>query len=86
MAPSTGGQCQWTRRGHARGSQPGAVPQGDGDLHTRIQSGTEQPGAETNHRPLAGGMDGTGGDGEKVKGITSMDFTGKVAEFCKFQK
>lgn len=50
------------------------------------QSGTEQPGAETNHRPLAGGMDGTGGDGEKVKGITSMDFTGKVAEFCKFQK
>ena len=53
---------------------------------TRIQSGTEQPGAETNHRPLAGGMDGTGGDGEKVKGITSMDFTGKVAEFCKFQK
>ena len=63
-----GGQRQRAGCGHARGGQPEAVPQGDGSLHTRIQPGAEQPDTAAHHRPLAGGMDGDGGDGEEVRG------------------
>ena len=62
-----GGQRQRAGCGHAREGQSEAVPQGDGSLHTRIQPGAEQPDTAAHHRPLAGGVDGTGGDGEEVR-------------------
>lgn len=61
-----GGQRQRARSGYARGSQSGAIPQGNGGFHSRIQPCAEQPGEETHHRPLAGGMDGAGGNGEEM--------------------